>query len=182
MLTNRLRLIGGKWRGRKLSFPSTPGLRPTGDRLRETLFNWLQTEIVGSHCLDAFAGSGAIGFEALSRGAETVVMLDTHAEVIRQLKDNAAHLQTQAATILQLEASEYLKKNTISFDLIFLDPPFAANLLPSTLALLRSSQSIQPTSLVYVECSRDAALDLSAWQIRKEKSSGQVKMYLLQVK
>src|SRR3989338_6201010 len=125
---NRLRIIAGTWRGRKLTFPDTPELRPSPDRVRETLFNWLAPVIEGARCLDLFAGSGALGFEALSRGAHCVTFVDTSSEVISHLHTTLQQLST-TAEILKLNATKPFTCKNKPFDIVFLDPPFHQNLL-----------------------------------------------------
>ncbi|TPW17985.1 MAG: methyltransferase, partial [Halothiobacillaceae bacterium] len=120
---NSLRIIGGTWRSRRLEFPTVEQLRPTPDRVRETLFNWLQHRIGGARCLDLFAGSGALGFEALSRGANEVVFVEIDPAAVQALRANAQRLQADNAQIIHEEALRYLAKPADPFDIIFLDPP-----------------------------------------------------------
>ncbi|KTC39054.1 16S rRNA (guanine(966)-N(2))-methyltransferase RsmD, partial [Pseudomonas putida] len=132
-----LRIIGGQWRSRKLGFPEAPGLRPTPDRVRETLFNWLAAHIEGAKVLDAFTGSGALYLEALSRGASMALALDANATAISSLRHNLDLLGCATGQLLQSDALKYLETQTPSaFDLVFLDPPFHQNLLPATCTLL----------------------------------------------
>ena len=123
---NRVRIIGGTWRSRTLTFPDVPGLRPTPDRVRETLFNWLGQYLIGKRCLDLYAGSGALGFEALSRGAAAVVMVERSPRIWRALRDNAALLGARGVNLVRGDALEFLARThgAAEFDLIFLDPPF----------------------------------------------------------
>src|SRR5689334_13621175 len=123
MAQGNIRIIGGTWRGRKLLVPDVPHLRPTPDRVRETLFNWLAPVLPGAHCLDAFAGSGALGFEALSRGAAQVVMVDESPVVIKHLQAQAVILKTTQAEIYRANVPQQLKKPAKPFDIVFLDPP-----------------------------------------------------------
>ncbi len=124
--SNTLRIIGGDHRGRKLRFLDARGLRPTGDRIRETLFNWLQNDISGSHCLDMFAGSGALGFEAASRGAAQVHMIEYNPRVAAQLSDNCELLRIQDRVhVHKGSALSWVGKNADVFDIVFIDPPFA---------------------------------------------------------
>jgi 16S rRNA (guanine966-N2)-methyltransferase len=127
--SNSVRIIGGEYRSRILHFPDATGLRPTPDRVRETLFNWLGQRLHGLVCLDAFAGSGALGFEAASRGAERVVMLERDSKARAALKQNAVLLQTRGVDILQIDALAYMSAAGEKFDVVFLDPPFDQNLL-----------------------------------------------------
>jgi 16S rRNA (guanine966-N2)-methyltransferase len=177
----QLRIIGGRWRGRKLSFAPVPELRPTPDRVRETLFNWLRDAIAGARCLDLFAGSGALSLEALSRGAAHITMIDRHAEVIRTLQEQLKRLKVQDAELLHADALSYLGGPVQAFDVVFLDPPFKHKLLPPCLALLAHGGWLVPGAYVYAEAERDAALPplCADWQISKHKKAGQVGYYLL---
>src|SRR5277367_3125267 len=128
---NSVRIIGGGWRGRRVSFPDIPGLRPTPDRVRETLFNWLQHSVAGSRCLDLFAGSGALGLEALSRGAREVVFVDQAQAAISHLQTQISRLDAVARTrIMGEDAGRYLRTSPEVFDIVFLDPPFGQGALP----------------------------------------------------
>ena len=142
---NSLRIIGGEWRGRKVSFPDQAGLRPTGDRVRETLFNWLQPIISGARCLDLFAGSGVLGLEALSRGAAQVVMVEQAAPVCRYLQQAADNLGAQGRLeVNHTTAEAYLMSAAKPFDVIFFDPPFAQGLLASSCAAFESGAGWPP--------------------------------------
>ena len=135
-----MRIIAGQYRGRKLSFPDTQGLRPTPDRIRETLFNWLATRLAGACCLDLFAGSGALGFEAASRGAARVVMVDHNPDIVRALRLNQQLLCADVIEILEQEAGNYLSGRRGQFDLVFLDPPFKdSTLLEKSMRMLTDS-------------------------------------------
>lgn len=125
----QLRIIGGRWRSRRLRFPVVDGCRPTLDRVRETLFNWLQYDIDGAQVLDAFAGSGALGLEALSRGAKSVIFIEKHPKVALQLKNNLEILETKDAQVWAADSIQWLTENSRLFDVVFLDPPFNKNLL-----------------------------------------------------
>lgn len=173
--THKLRIIGGRWRSRTLVFPALDGLRPTGDRIRETLFNWLMPELPGSRCLDLFAGSGILGFEALSRGAGHCIMVELNPIALRQLESNAGLLGAGDARIVAGNALEYLQRGRAEvFDLVFIDPPFAADLWLPALELLEQGW-LRCGALVYVETPRDTLLPLSAaWQLHRQKQSGQV--------
>ena len=139
--TNQLRIIGGVWRGRKLDFPSIPGLRPTPDRVRETVFNWLQFDVVGSRCLDLFAGSGALGVEALSRGASVVTFIDEQSSVIAAIKSNMNVLAANDVRCLTADALSYLRNSNSEnkFDIVFCDPPFQQDFLPKIIDALSTS-------------------------------------------
>jgi len=173
--THKLRIIGGRWRSRSLAFPAVEGLRPTGDRIRETLFNWLMPELPGSRCLDLFAGSGILGFEALSRGAEHCTLVELNPAALRQLEANAAMLGATDAHIVASNALEYLKSRPAeAFDLVFIDPPFAADLWLPVMELLTGGW-LRSGALVYVEIPHETVLPLSAaWQLHRQKRAGQV--------
>ena len=132
----RLRIVAGEWRGRRLPVLDQPGLRPTPDRVRETLFNWLAPLITGARCLDLFAGSGALGFEAASRGAGRVAMIEKSANLVRVLRENRLLLDARQVEVIQADAGLWLAGQAEPFDLVFLDPPFAENLLGPTLSLI----------------------------------------------
>ncbi|MDH5630124.1 MAG: 16S rRNA (guanine(966)-N(2))-methyltransferase RsmD [Gammaproteobacteria bacterium] len=177
-----LRIIAGEMRGRKISFASAEGLRPTLDRIRETLFNWLAYDIHGSECLDLFAGSGALGFEAISRGAAAVVMVDNNAQVCQKLKANQSSLKIENMEVINQSYAEYLNQNDKKFDLIFLDPPFHQNLLPVVFQSLH--QHIKPNGLVYVEQEKQTALfePDDKWLKIKNKQAGSFVYGLYQLK
>ncbi|NOZ38299.1 MAG: 16S rRNA (guanine(966)-N(2))-methyltransferase RsmD [Gammaproteobacteria bacterium] len=179
---NQLRIIGGDWRGRKLAFPDLPGLRPTPDRVRETLFNWLMPTIRHARCLDLFAGSGALGFEALSRGAAEVVLVDRQAQVIASLQQNIDLLQTAArARLQQSEAMQYLQSLTDCFDLIFLDPPYHQDLLQPCIDRLYDLEALSRQGYLYFEANRDEIQPRlpAAWTIHRQKNAGQIAYYLV---
>lgn len=182
--SNTLRLIGGLHGGRKLQFPDSRGLRPTADRVRETLFNWLQPDIESSHCLDLFAGSGALGFEAASRGAGSVTMVEAAAAVSKKLNENVQLLGLeQQVQVIHSKAERFLHQadNAITYDIVFIDPPFADQYLPAILFELAQTQLLKPGCKVYVE--RDAAEKLLSlpdkWHILRDKTAGQVAYSLL---
>lgn len=183
--SNQLRIIGGEWRGRKLDFPDVQSLRPTSDRIRETLFNWLQFDVVGAHCLDLFAGSGALGFEALSRGAASVSFVDEHPKAISQIKSNAEILKTDSAHCVQANALSFLEnlRNDIIYDVVFLDPPFQQEFLPKMIAAMTAGNILKSGSLVYVEMEKQLTLQgmPKNWQLQKDKIAGQVRYMLFQV-
>jgi len=174
--TNTVRIIGGRWRSRLLEFPDVAGLRPSPDRVRETLFNWLGQNLDGWHCLDLFAGSGALGFEALSRGAESVVMVERHFAALRTLEENARRLKATNLQLVRANALEFARDARSRFDLVFLDPPFALGLQAQALALLPSLLS--PGGQVYLES--DAAFEAPAgWIMLKRGRAGNVYFHLL---
>ena len=178
---NQIRIIGGCWRGRRIAFPAAAGLRPTPDRVRETLFNWLGQDLTGAKTLDLFAGSGALTFEALSRGAILGVAVDRHPEVVRKLAATGAALgvSTDSGSMLETHCSDagsFLAREKRSFDVIFLDPPFAS---PDWEALLsRVADRLAPSGMVYIEASTavDAPRGLELW---RDDKAGQVHYRLL---
>lgn len=185
---NQLRIIAGQWRGRKLNFADGEGLRPTMDRVRETLFNWLQHDIAGARCLDLFSGSGALGLEALSRHAGEVLMIDKNPQAIAMIADNLKLLKVGNAQLLHMDAVEYLQQQADKhtdkpFDIVFLDPPFNKNLLPVCCDLLDKSQCLSPQALIYIEVEKNTPLPAlpEHWQPVKEKRAGQLAYYLLSV-
>ncbi|MBU0655631.1 MAG: 16S rRNA (guanine(966)-N(2))-methyltransferase RsmD [Gammaproteobacteria bacterium] len=181
--SNLLRIIGGEWRSRRLSFAAAPGLRPTPDRVRETLFNWLQMQVPGSRCLDLFAGSGALGFEALSRGAREVVMVEKHPAAAQALRDNIALLGAQNAVLVNDDAFRFLRSlsGVEAFDLIFLDPPYRKNLLEPVLESIFAQSLLAPGGMVYLEQEVEADTDFARFglQIHRETGAGQVQSLLL---
>ena len=174
--TSHLRIIGGRWRGQHLRFPALPNLRPTPDRVRETLFNWLTPLISGAHCLDLFAGSGALGIEALSRGANEVVFIEQHPTAVRQLRENLTKLGSLQTQVIQTDALAWLQNAAIPFDIIFLDPPFNQDLLLPICTTLAHNGWLQPGARIYLETERSLQyLVLPAnWKILREKSAGRV--------
>lgn len=176
-----LRIIGGQWRGRKLKIPDIMGLRPTPDRVRETLFNWLAPHIVGAYCLDLFAGSGALGFEALSRGAAHVVMIDDSAIVAQLLQAEAAMLKAENVEIYRAKAPLQLKPPAKPFDIVFLDPPYGANLLLPCCFYLEEQNLLAENAYIYLEA-RETLEESQlppGWQILKSKQAGQVAYHLV---
>ena len=182
---NSLRIIGGAWRGRRVNFPDSQGLRPTPDRVRETLFNWLQFSLAGARCLDLFAGSGALGFEALSRGAREVVFVDEATAVAQTLREELDRLDgTARARVLQTTAARYLEQPGEPFDVIFLDPPFAQNALLEPVALIEAGGWIKPGGWVYLESELKAGAPRlpTGWDLVKSKSAGEVGYHLARVR
>lgn len=179
--SGRLRVIGGRWRGRRLSFPAIEGLRPTPDRVRETLFNWLAPIISGARCLDLFAGSGALGIEALSRGAGEVVFVEHHPLAARCLRDNLASLGLQEPNVKQVDALVWLQGVATAFDVVLLDPPFGKGLLGPICQALEQGHWLAPEARIYVEAERAPKTpDLpSAWRVLRENKAGQVRYALL---
>ncbi len=179
---SKLRIIGGQWRGRKLAFPDLPGLRPTGDRIRETLFNWLQGELLGAHCLDLFAGSGALGFEAVSRGAASAVLLEQQGAAAKYLVTNCQVLGTAAIAVLQEDALAFLAKPAPrQFQLVFMDPPFAADVWQTACDRLVAGQWLAPGAWIYLESPRHMVLNAPLnWRLHRQQCAGQVAYCLYQ--
>ena len=172
---NQLRIIGGRWRGRKLTFAALPGLRPTPDRVRETLFNWLAPIIRGSRCLDLYAGSGALGLEAASRGAARVVMVDHAADVVGALREQLANLEDSEVEVIQADVVQWLRGQAQAFDIAFLDPPFRQGLLSESMRLLEANGWLAEDSFIYIEAEKDLRPDLpEGWEIYRSKQAGQV--------
>jgi 16S rRNA (guanine966-N2)-methyltransferase len=178
-----LRIVGGRLRGRRLPIPSESGLRPTADRIRETLFNWLAPVIPGARCLDAFAGSGALGFEAMSRGAGEVVLIEQSGTVVRQLEANARRLEMTGMRIVRGDAIRWLEGSGQPFDIVFLDPPFAQALWLPAIERLVSGGWLKSGSRVYIETpTRIGFPDLpSDWELVRDKTAGQVRFGLVLV-
>lgn len=180
-----VRVIAGLWRGRKLSVLNAEGLRPTTDRVKETLFNWLMMDVANARCLDCFAGSGSLGIEALSRQAQAVVFLEKFATAAQQLKKNLASLKTDKGTVINTDTLAYLaqKNNDNPFNIIFIDPPFHHQFVPQILPLLQQNNWLAENALIYVETEKNhPPLPLAEnWQIIKEKSAGMVTSRLIQV-
>ena len=172
----RIRIIGGRWRGRKLPVPDAPGLRPTPDRVRETLFNWLQPLIPGARCLDLYAGTGALGLEALSRGAAHVHFVDNNVVLTDAIQTLARTLAADA-TVVTAAAGDWLPGNADHFDVIFLDPPFGQDLLAGIIDLIGEHECLKPGGLVYIESERDPA-PLPGLEIKKQKTAGDVQFGL----
>ena len=179
---NKLRIIGGELRSRVISFPDAEGLRPTPDRVRETLFNWLGQTLHGRTCLDLFAGSGALGFEAASRGAEQVVLVEKNPVVLRALQDNIKKLGCAHVVAHGQDGLEFVSRDVQQYDVIFLDPPFQHNslgeYLPRLLEVL--PQRLNPNGLVYIESGVAIAVP-PPWQLKKSGKAGQVHYQLLQM-
>ncbi|MCA0900020.1 MULTISPECIES: 16S rRNA (guanine(966)-N(2))-methyltransferase RsmD [Microbulbifer] len=179
---SQLRIIGGRWRGRKVAFAPIEGLRPTGDRLRETLFNWLQFHLPDARCLDLFAGSGALGLEALSRGAAHVDFVELDGGAARTLREQLKLLQAAGGEVHNCTAEVFTSQSGPAYDVVFVDPPFARNLWADTLNALAQSQRLSTGTLVYVESPRDNVIAApEGWQLEKEKHAGQVCMRLYRV-
>ncbi|EPL9569042.1 16S rRNA (guanine(966)-N(2))-methyltransferase [Providencia rettgeri] len=172
----QIRIIGGKWRGRKLPVRDSEGLRPTTDRIKETLFNWLMPVIRDARCLDCFAGSGSLGFEALSRFAQNVTFIELDKQNAQLLTENKARLQADDATVITNSSLTVLSQQGTPFDVVFIDPPFRKGLLNETIQLLEKNQWLADESWIYVESEAESPLtDLPTnWQLHREKIAGQV--------
>jgi len=172
----QIRLIGGQWRGRKLPVPHSPGLRPTTDRVRETLFNWLAPVIQGARCLDCFAGSGALGIEALSRYAGSATLLEFEKPVAQQLGKNLALLNAQNGQVVNVNTLNWLSKNGQVYDVVFLDPPFRKGILQDTIGLLDANGWLADEAWIYIESEVEhGAIPVPAsWRLHREKIAGQV--------
>jgi 16S rRNA (guanine966-N2)-methyltransferase len=174
-----VRIIGGAWRSRRIAFPASEGLRPTPDRVRETVFNWLAACLPGAACLDLFAGSGAFGFEALSRAAARVVLVEKRLEVAAALRHNREQLKAEHADIVHADAVEYLRGPAAAFDIVFLDPPYASGLLATCMQLLEARGWLKPDAFIYLEAPEGEVLSLpDTWQLVRSKTAGQVGYHL----
>ncbi|HDL1220954.1 TPA: 16S rRNA (guanine(966)-N(2))-methyltransferase RsmD [Mannheimia haemolytica] len=180
-----VRVIAGLWRGRKLPVLNAEGLRPTTDRVKETLFNWLMHDIAHSRCLDCFAGSGSLGIEALSRQAQAVVFLEKFANAANQLKKNLQALKSEQGSVIHTDTLAYLaqKNNGEPFNIVFIDPPFHQGFVPQVLNLLAENNWLAPNTILYVETEKNhPPLELpQGWQILKEKAAGMVVSRLIQL-
>ena len=179
---NRIRIIGGMWRSRILEFPDLPGLRPTADRVRETLFNWLGQNMAGQNCLDLFAGSGALGFEAASRGASSVTMVESAQPAVDALRRNRERLGAVQCHIVAREAIKMLGAQNDKFDVIFVDPPFSTELLPVMLPKL--VDCLNPGGRVYAEWGEPlpaaiARMTGSPWKVLRSGQAGAAHFALL---
>ena len=172
----RVRIIGGAWKKSVLRFAASEDLRPTPDRVRETLFNWLGQALEGRRCLDLFAGSGALGFEAASRGAPRVVLVERDPAAVRALHANAERLSATMLEIVQGDAIAYLSDAKERFDVVFLDPPFRQNVHPALLAKL--PRVLEGGARVYVEA--PAPVEAPGWRELRRSRAGQVSFQLLE--
>lgn len=181
-MNNSVKIIGGQWRGRKLPFPDIPGVRPTPSRVREMLFNWLQQDIMGSRCLDLYSGSGALGMEGASRGAKNVVLVDSNAQVCRQLKGNIKQVAAVGIKVVQQDIFRYLAGDAELFSLVFLDPPFSKGLAMQTAHWLEDKGWLMDNAKVYIEVEKQLKLDglPSSWVLKKHKIIGDVGCHLFE--
>jgi len=179
--SRELRIIGGTWRGRRLRFPPQEEIRPTPDRVRETLFNWLGPRVVGARCLDLFAGSGALGLEALSRGAAEVTFVERDGVAVRELRARLTEWGAVGGQVEHTDAVRFLGSTAPPFAVVFLDPPFASGLLPRIATLLEEKHWLSANALIYVETDATSGLpELPApWQTTKTKQAGAVGYHLM---
>jgi 16S rRNA (guanine966-N2)-methyltransferase len=179
-MANTLRIIGGEWRGRRIRFPGRGGIRPTPDRVRETLFNWLMDQVPGSRCLDLFAGSGALGLEALSRGAAEVTFVERDRENAARLRETAAALAPCRAKVIEADALAWLAGPVTAFDIVFLDPPFAAGLVGEALQRLDARGFLAAGASIYVEMPASAGPPLlpAGWRLHRTGHAGAVGYHL----
>ncbi len=187
--TSQVRIIAGCWRGRKMSFPTNLSIRPTPDRVRETLFNWLAPYILDSSCLDLFAGSGVLGFEALSRGASEIVFVDSENTIINNLKEQHqifkidTELANARVDYVSGDAFNYLSTVKKKFDLVFLDPPYKQNKIQMCVELLIENKLMNENGLVYIEVAKNETLPVlpDNWAVLKNKVMSQVACYLIKI-
>ncbi|MGR5243017.1 16S rRNA (guanine(966)-N(2))-methyltransferase RsmD [Photobacterium damselae] len=171
-----VRIISGQWRGRKLPVHDVEGLRPTTDRVKETLFNWLAQDIYQAKCLDLFAGSGSLSFEALSRGAESLTMIELDQKAAAQLKQNLTAIGATNATLHNTNSVNFLNQAGTPHDLVFIDPPFRKDLIQQVITALEANHWLSPNALIYIEAEKElGSIDVPpSWHIYREKTAGQV--------
>lgn len=174
-----MRIIAGRWRGRRIEVLDRPGLRPSPDRVRETLFNWLAPVIDGARCLDCFAGTGALAFEALSRGAEHAVLVEQDPACARQLQAQAQRFAATGAEVHCASAQQWLQHDHNRYDIIFLDPPFASELATETCTLVANGRNLAPAGLLYVETVPGWLPPVACFEVKKQGRAGQVQFMLL---
>jgi len=182
--TNKFRIIGGQWRGRKLGFSDEPGLRPTPDRVRETLFNWLQPVICGARCLDLFAGSGALAFEALSRDAHNVTLIDANPNVIKTLNKNIELLNIENTHLILADATKICaseNRQQQNFDVVFLDPPYNKDLITRCCDGLEKNNYLAPVTYIYIEAEHQIteAMLPDTCSVLHSKKAGNVNYHLI---
>ncbi|WP_341508827.1 16S rRNA (guanine(966)-N(2))-methyltransferase RsmD [Photobacterium damselae subsp. damselae] len=171
-----VRIISGQWRGRKLPVHDVEGLRPTTDRVKETLFNWLAQDIYQAKCLDLFAGSGSLSFEALSRGAESLTMIELDQKAAAQLKQNLTAIGATNATLHNTNSVNFLNQAGTPHDLVFIDPPFRKDLIQQVITALEANHWLSPNALIYIEAEKElGSIDVPpSWHLYREKTAGQV--------
>ena len=175
-----LRVIGGEWRGRKIRFPPVEAIRPTPDRVRETLFNWLQQDVRGARCLDLYAGSGALGLEALSRGAAEVVFVDAEPAVVRHLAETLSALGCERGRVVGADATRFLDGPVTPFDIVFVDPPYAARAIEPVCRALDARGWVRPGGLAYLEDRATGGEPVlpAGWTLLRSKRAGEVGYHL----
>lgn len=171
-----VRIISGLWKGRKLPVLDVQGLRPTTDRIKETVFNWLAQDIPKARCLDLFAGSGGLGFEAASRHAENVTLIELNVTAFKQIQKNISTLNGNNIQAINMDSLTFLKQTGTPYDIVFIDPPFRENLLGETLTLLESNGWLSKDAIIYIETEKELLLEKipTHWHLYREKSAGQV--------
>ena len=170
-----MRIIGGKLRGKNLQFPGISGLRPTPNRVRETVFNWLMHDIAEAHCLDAFAGSGALGIEAYSRGAASVTLLELNTCAYVELSSLTQKLNSTKLNVVKTDALKFLQKSSQQFSIIFLDPPFATDYISQCIEIINQTQILAPNGLIYIEANQKFSLTNPKWlQLKLKKTASLV--------
>ena len=182
--SHKIRIIGGQWRGRKLTVLNYTDLRPSSDRIRETLFNWLMPVINGAHCLDLFAGTGALGIEAASRYADKVVLIEKNPHIARHLQQQIQSLKTDKIQLINTDALYFLNKNMPKkFNIVFIDPPFNAKLLAPTLQALQTAECLAPHAHIYIEQAvKQTIINYPKnWQLIKQKDTKQVSARLFKL-
>lgn len=180
--TGFVRIISGLWRGRKLPVHDAQGLRPTTDRVKETLFNWLAQEVPGAKCLDLFAGSGGLGFEAASRQAESVTLIELNPTAFKQIQQNIATLNASNVHVVNSDALTFLQQVGTPQHIIFIDPPFRQGLLNETVTLLDQNGWLADDAMIYIETEKELPLDgiPNNWRLHREKTAGQVSYRLFE--
>jgi 16S rRNA (guanine966-N2)-methyltransferase len=178
LIQGKIRIIGGEWRRRSISFPDLADLRPTPDRVRETVFNWLGQDLGNKACLDLFAGSGAMGFEAASRGAKHVVMVESKPTIVSALQGNVKKLKATQVELIRMDAVAFIMSNSRQFDVIFIDPPYRLGLTPKLLTLL--PPHLTKDGVVYVEGENYISPD-ETWHVWRSKQAGKVFFQLLKL-
>ncbi|MGF1789053.1 16S rRNA (guanine(966)-N(2))-methyltransferase RsmD [Photobacterium profundum] len=171
-----VRIISGQWRGRKLPVHDVEGLRPTTDRVKETVFNWLAQDIYQAKCLDLFTGSGGLSFEALSRGAESITMLELDKKAANQLQQNLTTIGATNANVLNTDSLKYLAQTGTPHDVVFIDPPFRKDLIQNVIDLLEANNWLTPHAMIYIEAEKELGeiVTPSHWRLHREKIAGQV--------
>jgi len=178
--STKIRIIGGKWRGRKLNVIEAPGLRPTPDRIRETLFNWINKKIINARCLDLFSGTGALSFEALSRGASEVTMVESNPSIVKNLIKTADILESRHHYIECVDAISWLRRQTRSFNIIFLDPPFGQGHVEKCCQIIYEQSLLDNDGIIYIESEKDMDIP-SVFKINKITYTKQVQSVLAEL-